>query len=550
MEAGLSADAPIVARHGAAATSQRLATQVAVDLLRAGGSAVDAALGANAMLSLIEPHMCGPGGDLFALVWEPGERRLHGLNASGRAARGLSLADLRARLGDATTIPIHGVHSMTVPGAVRGWQALHERFGRLDLGAIYAPVIDHARRGVEIGPATAAWWTHAAAAVQAADIGALAAGFISTFLPAGAAPTAGTRFRNPALATTYAGLAARGFDDFYGGELGARLVDYLAACGSPVDAADLAAASAEWVTPITTSYRGYDIYELPPNGQGLAVLQILNMLESLPLADCAPHGHDYWHAFIEAKKLAFEDRARFYADPAFSAVPIAALADKAYAAQRIATLGVRANQAPRPGAGAIAVGDTTYLTVADERGMMVSLIQSIFQGFGCGLAPPELGFALQCRGAGFTLEADRPNSYAPGKRPFHTIIPAFVMQGGEPYMAFGVMGGDVQPQGQVQVLVNHLDFGMDIQAAGAAPRMRHDGLNSPSQARESDGGVVFVEDGFAPALLAALEARGHELKPASHAVTHFMGGYQCIRRTSTGWQAASEPRFDGCALGY
>ncbi len=523
---------------------------MAVELLKAGGSAVDAALGANALLSLIEPHMCGPGGDLFALVWEPTQRCLHGLNASGRAAVDLDLESLRGRLHSAATIPMHSPYAMTVPGAVRGWQALHERFGRLPLADIYAPVIAHATHGVEIGPATAAWWGHCAAAVLSSELGPLAQGFKQVFTRDGVAPVAGTRFCNPALGATYARIAARGFDDFYQGELAAQLCTYLAACDSPFTAADFAAARAEWVTPITTRYRGYDVYELPPNGQGLAVLQMLNMLETLPLTGGAPDSHDYWHAFIETKKLAFEDRARFYADPAYSDVPIAALADKAYAAQRMAGVGLRANQAPRAGAPGIALGDTTYLTVADESGMMVSLIQSIFQGFGCGLASPALGFALQCRGAGFTLEADLPNSYAPGKRPFHTIIPAMVMRDGAPYMAFGVMGGDVQPQGQVQVLVNHLDFGMDIQAAGAAPRMRHDGLNNPSQARESDGGVVLHEAGFSSELLAALEARGHDLQPATHPVLHFMGGYQCIRRTAAGWEAASEPRFDGCALGY
>ena len=546
----MNSSLPIAARHGVAATSQGLASAVAVELLQAGGSAVDAALGANAMLSLIEPHMCGPGGDLFALVWEPESRSLHGLNASGCAPRAQSLATLRTRLGDTSTIPIHGVHSMTVPGAVRGWQALHERFGRLALERIYAPVIAHARNGVEIGPATAAWWGHCAAAVAASQLGNLAEGFSRVFMPGGAAPASGTRFSNPALADTYAGIAARGFDDFYQGQLGARLAAYLATNDAPITAQDLLAARAEWVAPITTRYRGYDVYELPPNGQGLAVLQMLNMLETLPLAKATPLRDDYWHAFIEAKKLAFEDRARYYADPAYSEVPVAALAAKAYAAQRAASITPRANQAPRPGAPGIAIGDTTYLTVADESGMMVSLIQSIFQGFGCGLVAPDLGFAVQCRGAGFSLEKDHPNSYAPGKRPFHTIIPAFVMRDGEPYMAFGVMGGDVQPQGQVQVLVNHLDFGMDIQAAGAAPRMRHDGLNSPNQARESDGGVVLYEPGFPPALLDALTARGHELRPYTHPVLHFMGGYQCIQRTADGWLAASEPRFDGCALGY
>lgn len=538
---------PVSARHGIAATSQRLASEVARDILSEGGSAVDAALAANAMLSLIEPHMCGPGGDLFAIVWDPATRGLHGLNASGRAPRGQTLAALKSRLGDAACIPFHGPHSITVPGAVRGWQALHERFGRLPLARVYAPVIAHAARGLEIGPATASWWYHAAQAVQNAGLGDFAGGFASTFLPGGAAPVAGATFRNPALGDTYAALAARGFDDFYRGELGARLGAALAAAGSSIAAEDLASATAEWVTPISTDYRGYQVHELPPNGQGLAVLQMLNMLETLPLARYSPTSPDWWHAFTEVKKLAFEDRARYYADPAQAAVPIAALADKTYARTRAALIEPRANDAPRPGV--VLGGDTTYLCVADRDGMMVSLIQSIFQGFGAGLAPADLGFALQCRGAGFSLDAAHPNAYAPGKRPFHTIIPAFVTRDGAPHMALGVMGGDVQPQGQVQVLVNHLDFGLDIAAAGAAPRMRHDSLNAPNLARASDGGVLLHETGFTPELLAALAARGHRLEAASHPVLHFMGGYQALRRVADGWEAASETRFDGAAVG-
>lgn len=540
---------PVAGRRGAVATSQVLATEVGLELLARGGSAVDAALGANAMLSLIEPYMCGPGGDLFAQVWEPATRTLHGLNASGRAPRGLTLDALRARLGDARTIPIHGPYSVTVPGAVRGWQALHARFGRLTLNEIYAPVIDHARRGVTIGPVTASWWAASAQMVlDNATLGARADGFKQLFVGAEGAPRAGATFRNPALADTYAALAAHGFDEFYTGRLGVTLARYLAEQGSAMDAGDLTDARAEWVPPIRTTYRGYEVCELPPNGQGLTVLQMLNLLEHYPLHELNPDSVEWRHLFIEAKKLAFEDRARYYADPDFAAVPVAALADKGYAATRARTIGPRANPAPRPGTPDLTHGDTTYLAVADESGMMVSLIQSVFQGFGAGLAPPTLGFPLQCRGAGFALDATHANCYAPGKRPFHTIIPAFVLRDGEPYMAFGVMGGDVQPQGQVQVLVNHLDFGLDIQAAGAAPRLRHDGRNHPHLQAEADGGIVLFEDACSLALLAGLRERGHEMVPASHPVLHFMGGYQCVQRTAEGYLAASEPRFDGCAL--
>ena len=541
----------VAAQHGAIATSQQLASAVGRDLLQRGGSAVDAAIGANALLSLIEPFMCGPGGDLFALVWDPASRALHGLNASGRAPAGQTLAQLQARLGGARTIPIHGPHSVTVPGAVRGWQALHARFGRLSLGEIFAPVIEHAARGVTLGPVTATWWQLSAAQVLAAQhLGAHARGFKQTFLLRQGAPHAGDTFRNPALGHLYQVLAARGFDEFYHGAIAAELAAYLAASGSAITAADLARSAAEWVTPITTRYRDHDVYELPPNGQGLAVLQMLNLLERFPLGDYGLDRAEYRHWFIEAKKLAFEDRARYYADPAFTTIPIAALAAKAYAAERAALIGPRANPRPLHGDPAIAHGDTTYLAVADADGMMVSLIQSVFQGFGAGLVPPTLGFPLQCRGAGFALSADHPNGYAPGKRPFHTIIPAFVMQGGEPLMAFGVMGGDVQPQGQVQVLINQIDFGLDPYAAGAAPRLRHDGNNHPHLAAVADAGVVVYEAGCSADLLAALRARGHTLERASHPVLHFMGGYQCVRRTATGYVAASEPRFDGCALGY
>ena len=537
--------------HGAIATSQVLASEVGRDLLQRGGSAVDAAIGANAMLSLIEPFMCGPGGDLFALVWDPASRAVHGLNASGRAPIGQTLAQLQARLGSARTIPIHGPHSVTVPGAVRGWQALHARFGRLSLSEIFAPVIEHAVRGVTIGKVTATWWQLSAAAVLAAtDLGQHALGFKQLFLLRQGAPRAGDVFRNLALGNFYQRLAQVGFDDFYQGSIAAELAAYLRASGSAIATTDLTQASAQWVEPITTRYRDHDVYELPPNGQGLAVIQMLNLLERYPLAQYGLDQVEYRHLFIEAKKLAFEDRAHYYADPEFATVPIAALADKGYAATRAALIGAQANPYPVHGDAAIAHGDTTYLAVADADGMMVSLIQSVFQGFGAGLAPPSLGFPLQCRGAGFALVPNHPNCYAPGKRPFHTIIPAFVMQDGEPVMAFGVMGGDVQPQGQVQILVNQIDFGMDPYAAGLAPRLRHDGTNHPHAPSVADTGVVLYEAGCPESLLAALRARGHVLQEATHPVLHFMGGYQCVRRAGAGYVAASEPRFDGCALAY
>lgn len=539
------------AARGVVATSQILASEAGCALLRRGGSAVDAALGANAVLSLTEPHMCGPGGDLFALVWDPASRALHGLNASGRAPVGQTLDALRERLGDAAQIPGTGVHSVTTPGAVSGWAALHARFGRLPLADVFAPVIALAEQGVPIGPITATWWQHATDALMAdAGFTALRGGLEATFLPGGRAPTAGESFRNPDLAQTYRALVEDGFDSFYTGRLAARLVDYLARCDSALRAEDFARTKAEWVAPLSTSYRGHEVYELPPNGQGLSVLQMLNMLETFPLAQWGRDSADWWHAFIEVKKLAFEDRARYFADPGYAEVPVSTLGSKGYARARAALVGPSANRHPRHGDPAIARGDTTYLTVADEQGMMVSLIQSVYSGFGSGLVPDGMGFPLQCRGAGFSLDAAHPNAYAPGKRPFHTIIPAFVMKDGEPAMSLGVMGADMQPQGQVQVLVNMLDFGLDAQAAGDAARMRHDGNNHPNITRVAEAGVVWHEAGIAGTVIDELRRRGHDMRVLEHPVLQFMGGYQCIQRVDGGYVAASEPRFDGCALGY
>ena len=540
----------VTGERGMVATSQRLATEVGADLLARGGTAVDAAIGANAMLSLIEPYMCGLGGDLFAIVWDPATSRLHGLNASGHSARGQTLNDLKGRLGQRRAIPVNGVHSITVPGAVRGWAALHERFGRLAIEEILAPVIEHARAGVLVGPATAAWWRGCADDVEAElGFGDVTRGFVDTFLVDGKTPQSGQTIKNPGLARTFATLAEQGFASFYEGGAAAQMAAYLGAAGNALTQEDFALARADWVDPITTQYRGYDIYELPPNGQGLTVLQMLNILENFPLGEFGPDSPDYWHRLIEAKKLAFEDRASFYGDPAFNDVPVAALNNKDYAAERAALIGERAAAQPVLGDPALSHGDTTYLSVADSSGLMVSLIQSIFIGFGSALVPDDMGFAFQSRGAAFSLDEQHPNVYAPGKRPFHTIIPAFVMRDGEPWMSFGVMGADQQPQGQVQVLVNMLDFGMDPYAAGSAPRMRHDGLNGPYVTQVSDAGIVYPEAAFSDVLIDAMRSRGHTIGEVYDTVAHFMGGYQCVRREKTGYTGASEPRFDGCALG-
>lgn len=545
---------PGYGRNGMVATSQTLATQAGLSVLQRGGSAVDAAIAANAVLSLAEPHMCGPGGDLFAIVWDPEEQTLHGLNASGRAPRELGYADLRDTVGAAGVIPGRGPLAVTSPGAVDGWCTLHERFGRLRLDEVFAPVIAHARNGVPVGSRTAEMWAAAAAGILGdPQLDGFTAAFADTFLQAGRAPAAGETHSNPGLADTYARIARHGRDGFYGGAFAEQLCACVRAAGGYLGVDDLAATRCDWVEPISTNYRGYDVFELPPNGQGMTVLQILNVLETYTPDELYRDPANYWHAFIEAKKLAFEDRARYYADPGAAEVPIAVLASKAYAAERrrlIDAHSAGANYAH--GDVAIKSGDTTYLCAADDSGMMVSLIQSIFSPFGAGLVPPGSGFALQCRGAGFTLESDHPNVYAPGKRPFHTIIPGFVTRDGRPWLSFGVMGADMQPQGQVQVLANMIDHGMDPQAAGDAPRLRHVGGSQPNGERLDGLGVVQYEAGIAPATIDALARRGHRLEVIEDWITGFTGGYQAIRYDAAKqvYVGGSEPRLDGCVLGY
>lgn len=545
---------PGYGRKGMVATSQTLATQTGLAVLQRGGSAVDAAIAANAVLSLAEPHMCGPGGDLFAIVWDPVQQSLHGLNASGRAPRELSYATLRDTVGAAGVIPGRGPLAVTSPGAVDGWCTLHERFGRLDLDDVFAPVINYARNGVPIGSRTADMWAAAAAGILGdPQLDGYTASFADTFIREGRAPVAGETHVNPGLADTYALIAQRGRDGFYSGQFAERLSACVRAAGGFLGIDDLAATRCDWVEPITTNYRGYDVFELPPNGQGMTVLQILNILETYSTDELYRDPSNYWHAFIEAKKLAFEDRARYYADPAAAEVPVATLAGKAYAAERrrlIDDASAGANYTH--GDVSIRSGDTTYLCAADSSGMMVSLIQSIFSPFGAGLVPPGSGFALQCRGAGFTLAPDHPNVYAPGKRPFHTIIPGFVMRDERPWLSFGVMGADMQPQGQVQVLANMIDRGMDPQAAGDAPRLRHVGGAQPNGERLDGLGVVQYETGIAPATIDALARRGHRLDVIEDWITGFTGGYQAIRYDAEQqvYVGGSEPRLDGCVLGY
>jgi gamma-glutamyltranspeptidase/glutathione hydrolase len=531
----------VIARNGMAATSHPLATQIAIDVLRQGGTAVDAAIAANAALGLMEPTSCGIGGDLFAIVWDAKSRTLYGLNASGRSPSDLTIDYFTDR--KMTEIPLFGPLPVSVPGCVDGWFELHRRFGALPMDDILAPAIQYAKEGFPLSEVTAYYWDSGLRRLKEYP------NFAKTYGTKGRAPAKGELFRNPDLARTYQTLARVGRDVFYKGEI-ARTID--AFCQKHdcfLRLKDLAAHQSEWVTPLSTDYRGYEVWELPPNGQGIAVLQMLNILEDLKLDRMGHNSATYLHHLIEAKKIVYEDRARFYADPEFHALPIDALISKAYASQRRALLHPqKAGATFDAGNPRLDQGDTIYLTVADKNRNMVSLIQSNYAGFGSGLVPDGLGFCLQNRGALFTLDPDHVNVYEPNKRPFHTIIPAFVTKKGKPWVSFGVMGGSMQPQGHVQVLCNLIDFGMNLQEAGDAARFRHLGSSQPTGTRMTDGGEVRLESGIPQTVREELAKRGHKIV---NVPTSF-GGYQAILYDAEHdvYIGASESRKDGQAAGY
>ncbi|WP_425603253.1 gamma-glutamyltransferase [Luteimonas endophytica] len=533
----------VYAPHAMAATSHPLATQIALEVMRGGGSAMDAAIAANAALGLMEPTGNGIGGDLFAIVWDPATRRLHGYNGSGRSPRSLTLAEFRRRgLED---VPPHGPLPVTVPGTVDAWFALHERFGRRPMADNLAPAIRYAREGHPVHETIAHYWNRSVPLLSKWP------GFAEQFTIDGRAPRTGETWRNPNLANTLSAIAEGGRDAFYKGDIARTIDAYFKANDGFLSYEDLAAHRGEWVEPVSTNYRGYDVWELPPNGQGIAALQILNLLEPHDLAGYGFGSPEHVHLFVEAKKLAFADRARWYADPDFHPAPVARLISKEYAAERGKLISMdRALREAQPGTPRqLDEGDTIYLTTADADGMMVSLIQSNYRGMGSGMAPPGLGFILQDRGEQFVLREDHPNGYAPGKRPFHTIIPAFVTKDGEPWLSYGVMGGAMQPQGHVQILLNLIDFGMNLQEAGDAPRIQHDGSTDPAgqAVAMSDGGEVDLESGFSYATVRALMGKGHSVRFAHGPY----GGYQAIMANPHGgWIGASESRKDGHAAGY
>jgi gamma-glutamyltranspeptidase/glutathione hydrolase len=532
----------VLAPHGMVATSQPLATQAGLDVLRRGGSAVDAALAADAMLGLVEPMSCGIGGDLYALVWDAKAGKLYGLNASGRSPYRATRAFFAEK--GLKEIPEVGPLSWSVPGCVDGWAELHKRFGKMSLADVLEPSIRYAEEGFPVTEVIAGYWAAGARRLRGNPDAA------RTYLPGGRAPRAGEVFRNPGLARCYREIGAGGRDAFYKGRIAREIVAFSEKNGGLFSARDFAEHTSTWVEPVSTTYRGYRVWELPPPGQGIAVLQMLNVLEGYDLRKLGPLAPDYWHLLLEAKKLAYADRARYYADPDFGDLPVKALISKPYAAARRKLIDpARAMRQAEAGDAKLGRADTVYLCAVDKDRNCVSLIQSNYFGFGSGLVPGGLGFALQNRGTLFALDGRHANRLEPHKRPFHTIIPALVTRGGKPWLVFGVMGGDMQPQGQVQVLVNLIDFGMNLQEAGEAPRVEHLGSATPTgRPGEEGGGRVEAEEGLDEKIVAELARRGHRVSRTR--VNG--GGYQAILiDPKTGvLHGASEARKDGCAAGY
>ena len=549
----------VLARHGMVCTSVPAATQVGIDILRRGGSAVDAAIAANATLSLMEPVSNGIGGDLFAIVYRAKENKLYGINGSGRSPLGLSYERMKAELDklNRKTIPSQGMLPISVPGTVDAWSELHKKFGKLKLSDDLAPAIKYAEEGFPVTDLIAYYWAFGPRLYKG-----LPGAFLETYTldGKGRTPAKGDIFKNPALAKTLRLIGEKGRDAFYKGEIADKIDIFMQQNGGFLRKADFEKHKSTWVDPVSVNYRGYDIFELPPNGQGIATLQILNILEGFDLKAMGRDSADTLHTMIEAKKIVWADRAKYYADPAFAKIPLTKLLSKEYAAERrklidpnhtakTVAAGSPQDESVRK-ADKIDDGDTIYMCAADDEGNMVSLIQSNYRGMGSGIVVPGLGFMFQDRGELFSMEPGHANVYAPGKRPFHTIIPGFVMKDGKPWEAFGVMGGGMQPQGHVQVLTNQIDFGLNVQEAGDASRWQHEGDNEPTGEKMENGGYVNLESGIPAETQRELKKRGHDVRLDAGGY----GGYQAIKvETHDGqrvYVGASESRKDGQAAGY
>jgi gamma-glutamyltranspeptidase/glutathione hydrolase len=530
----------VMARHGMAATSQPLATATAIRVLQDGGNAIDAAIAANAVLGLVEPTSCGLGGDLFAIVWDAKTRKLYGLNASGRAPLAATIDLYRSR--GYTDIPSKGPLSWSVPGCVSGWEALRGKFGTKPFSDTLSYAIRYADEGFPVSEITASGWRGSQRSLMRVPSAA------ETWFTDGQGPRAGDVFKNPRLARSLRMIAEGGADAYYKGPIADAIVAYSQSVGGLFSKEDLARHTATWVEPVSTNYRGYDVWELPPNGQGIAALQMLNLMEPYDLKAMGPQSAEWLHILIEAKKLAYEDRARYYADPEFVKVPVAELISKPYAKARGSLIDVN-HATDHPTAGEPKPADTIYMTVVDGDFNAVSLIQSNYEGFGSDHAAGDLGFGLQNRGCLFALDPNHANKLEPGKRPFHTIIPAFVTKDGKPWLSFGLMGGDMQAQGHAQVLSWIIDFGMDVQDAADAPRFYHQGSSTPTGHPAKGAGTVALESGIGPEVRKALEAKGHTIVNLRGGA---FGGYQAIRiDTDRGILiGGSDPRKDGGAMGY
>src|SRR6516165_9872352 len=564
----------VLATHGMVCTSVPAATVVGIEILKRDGSAVDAAIAANATLGLMEPVSNGIGGDLFAIVYSAKEHKLYGINGSGRSPLGLSYDAMKSELAKlhSETIPPRGMLPISVPGTVDAWAELHQRFGKLKLSDDLAPAIRYAEEGFPVTDLIAYYWSFGPRLYKG-----LPGAFLETYTldGKGRTPGKGDIFKNPDLARTLRLIGEKGRDAFYQGEIAEKIDAFMRTNGGFLRKADFGKHTSTWVDPVSVNYRGYDVFELPPNGQGISALQILNILEGFDLRAMGRNSPETLHTMIEAKKIVWADRAKFYADPAFAKVPLAGLLSKSYAAERRKLIdptraakqveaGNPQNEVDTPSrrsaensargrAGSSSIidqGDTIYMCTADDEGNMVSLIQSNYRGMGSGIVVPGLGFMFQDRGELFSMDPQRANVYAPGKRPFHTIIPGFVMKDGKPWEAFGVMGGDMQPQGHVQVLTNQIDFGLNVQEAGDASRWHHEADNEPTGEKMENGGYIEVERGVPYESVRELRKKGHDMR---FDVGGY-GGYQAIKVEMHNGQrvyvGASETRQDGTAAGY